>query len=621
MNRLISVLLALMACMGAVALAENESIDVTMLSLSELNALSSELERVITAYHTPVKTVQDLALASTKEAAEAYLSTRGTDVSWAWFPNEYTYTRAWDLYTVSTHADYKDTDGNQQQVTIYAELFPNNSQYQVFFLTVGDATVTDNRGSLPQNTWKTTPVAVIDAATGCNLAVMSLQDINALIEEIKAEITISHTTDSTTNDVILKLAKTEVETYFSNKGIAISWPWFGYEYSNVHRLYTLATSIDYTDENNHKQHAAVFAAAYPKQGTYTLRHLTVGETVLLDKRDTLPSNLQGLVEQAIATPTPMPTGTPAVEAKYTPIPTLDPSIQRHYLGSLVNTGTDNGYSGQNAIDVNDPHFGWRLGRFFVSGYTNVTEDTDSPIFLKTVGDQVTLWFSLEQDIASLNNNAQMTIASDANGYDQYYGIPKSDEGFGRGTLIIRHRDFQNKDNEPMVYTDYLTASVATGADTQVRLCEEGDYEVALNYEIKDKHVVAGVPTVDRYNNYRIFFRFSVRNGNCMVYPFDVVTGEELTNTAITPNGFCLDLARSRYLDINIRKQVLMDGAEGLVEDTRFNRPAKDGDQYTDEGIYEITVSNRYTGQQTTKLIYVGTDPTLMEYVTTGQMGN
>ena len=28
---------------------------------------------------------------------------------------------------------------------------------------------------------------------------------------------------------------------------------------------------------------------------------------------------------------------------------------------------------------------------------------------------------------------------------------------------------------------------------------------------------------------------------------------------------------------------------GLTEDVRFNRPARDGDQYTDEGIYTITV--------------------------------
>ena len=103
----------------------------------------------------------------------------------------------------------------------------------------------------------------------------------------------------------------------------------------------------------------------------------------------------------------------------------------------------------------------------------------------------------------------------------------------------------------------------------------------------------------------------------MVYPFDVATGAELTNTAVTQNGFYLDLARSRYLDINIKREVLAEGAIGLTEDVRFNRPARDGDQYTDEGIYTITVSNRYTGQETTKQIYVGTNKILMAHMVTG----
>ena len=63
--------------------------------------------------------------------------------------------------------------------------------------------------------------------------------------------------------------------------------------------------------------------------------------------------------------------------------------------------------------------------------------------------------------------------------------------------------------------------------------------------------------------------------------------------------------------------VRKEGAEGLTEDVRFNKPAKDGEQYTDEGIYTITVSNVYTNQTTTKVIYVGTDDVLKAHVTTG----
>lgn len=45
----------------------------------------------------------------------------------------------------------------------------------------------------------------------------------------------------------------------------------------------------------------------------------------------------------------------------------DPNEPRYYMGEAVNTGQDNGYSGAHNIGSNDPHFGWTLGRFFVSG--------------------------------------------------------------------------------------------------------------------------------------------------------------------------------------------------------------------------------------------------------------
>ena len=177
---------------------------------------------------------------------------------------------------------------------------------------------------------------------------------------------------------------------------------------------------------------------------------------------------------------------------------------------------------------------------------------------------------------------------------------------GRGTLIIRYTDEKGIKHDPEIYTNYLAANATTGADTVVKLFEEGDYEVALDYEVKKApRKVASIEVVPEYTNYRIFFTFKVRNGNCMVYPFDVANGAELTDEAITPNGFRLDMAKSRYLNIDVTRAVVTMGANGYVEDVRFNRPAKDGDQYTDEGIYTFSVKNLYTGESTTKKIYVG----------------
>jgi len=271
------------------------------------------------------------------------------------------------------------------------------------------------------------------------------------------------------------------------------------------------------------------------------------------------------------------------------------------LGQKTGTGLDNGYAGSEAITVKDPHYGWEIGNFTVNGYTREYNSNDqSPVFLKNVGDKVTLWFTLKQDIDMLNGNSDLCINEDKNGYDQYFEIPKTN--FKHGTLIIRFTDHEGVKHDPVIYTDFLAANTKTGANTKVELFEEGDYEVALDYEIVNKKII------NSYSNYRIYFTFSIRNGNCMVFPFDIKTGDELQNGSITSDGFKLDMAKSRYLTIDVeRKEIKKNEAGQYYEDTRFNRPAKDGTEYRDDGIYYFTVKNLYTGESTQKVVFVGSN--------------
>ena len=276
---------------------------------------------------------------------------------------------------------------------------------------------------------------------------------------------------------------------------------------------------------------------------------------------------------------------------------------RMTLGTVINTGKDNGYSGNEPIDNDDPHYNWEIGSFFVNGYTRSTVDAsdNSTVFIKTLGDRVTLWFNLEQDINALNNNSKIFICEDTNGYDRYFQT--DEQNFKHGALIIRFTDHEGVRHVPVIYTDFLAACATTGANTKVELFEEGDYEVALDYEIKDER---GINT---YHNYRIFFTFKIRNGNCMAFPFDVTTRSELSDGAITANGFYLDMAKSRYLTIDVIRYSLklVDGI--YVQDARSNSPAKDGETYTQEGVYQFTVKNLYTNtEDTSKCIYVGTSP-------------
>ncbi|MCQ2548568.1 MAG: hypothetical protein MJ134_00875 [Lachnospiraceae bacterium] len=169
-------------------------------------------------------------------------------------------------------------------------------------------------------------------------------------------------------------------------------------------------------------------------------------------------------------------------------------------------------------------------------------------------------------------------------------------------MIIRFTDFEGVKHNPIIYTDFLAANATTGADTQAVLFEEGDYEVALNYTIKDTKVLG------KEYDYRIAFKFSIRNGNTMFFPFDLGTGAELRDKAVTENGFMIDMAKSRYLNIDVERSVLVENSTGHTMDVRFNRPAKDGDKYSDEGIYVVSVTNQYTNEHTTKTFYVGSNP-------------
>lgn len=286
------------------------------------------------------------------------------------------------------------------------------------------------------------------------------------------------------------------------------------------------------------------------------------------------------------------------------------SEQTYALGKKTRVQEFDGYSGSSEIEKKDIHYNWDIGQFFVSGFTDKVKESDGNIvFLKNVGDKVTLWFNLNQNINELNGDKDLKITDDTEGYDKYFETERTD--FGKGTLIIRYTDYNNNSSEPQVYKNYLAANTSVGADTKVQLFEEGDYEVALDYEVTSDQLI------DKVGHYRIFFTFSVRNGNCMVYPLDISTGSELTNSSMTENGFMLDLAKSRYLQINVKREVLTDSANGLVEDTRSNAPAKDGEKYTEEGIYTITATNQYTNQKTTKKIYVGTNNLMKAVMTSG----
>lgn len=285
------------------------------------------------------------------------------------------------------------------------------------------------------------------------------------------------------------------------------------------------------------------------------------------------------------------------------------------VGDVYRVDNQDGFKNPEIIKSDDPHNDWSVGKFYVSGYTDVRMDGDVPVFLKVPGDKAALWFNLEQELDKCDGRTDVKVNYISSGSDIYFGTPTINN-FGRGALIVRKTDKQNQ-KERQIYTNYLEASATVGANTRVDLFEEGDYEVALDYQLHyDKPFVFGTKTTKTLT-YRVFFKFKVRNGDVSFFLRDVDTNQFITNANVAEHGFYIDVANSQYLNISIKREVLSESMDGLVEDTKFTAVAKEGRNYTDEGVYTVTVKNLATGDSVEKKVYVGNHDIMRAHMITG----
>ena len=277
-----------------------------------------------------------------------------------------------------------------------------------------------------------------------------------------------------------------------------------------------------------------------------------------------------------------------------------------YDGSTVKTGKDNGYSGSDAITNKDVHFGWSLGQFTLKGFTEVYNENGIPVFLVNPGDSITLSYKLLQNIDRLNGEEKLTISNDKNGYDLAFQVEKTD--FGRGALLVKFTDHNNR-SRVTPHLDYLTAVKNKASKATISNMEEGDYEVALDYEIAEKKFPGY-----KYHNYRTTFKFKIRNSNCMIYLRDLNSKNEFANYSVAEKGFFLEYT-SFYQRIIVKREILADNGNGYTLTPRTCKAAYDGAQYTDPGVYTVTVKNVYTGESVDMVIAVGDDPLTNAYVT------
>ena len=283
------------------------------------------------------------------------------------------------------------------------------------------------------------------------------------------------------------------------------------------------------------------------------------------------------------------------------------NILVHYLNNdniqWYDTGVDKDYSGRKE-KKEGLHKEWKLGEFFISDFTRKENaDSNCPVFYKSLGDEVTLRFHLEQDIDRINGEKDLSISDDTADFDEALMRDDFDkkQQFGRGALIIRHTNSQNKSRLLPLYTNYLLAKGTTGANTKVVLNEEGKYEIALDYEVMKK-----VPVKSSFGNYSIRLKFEIRNGDMAVHFFDIASKNELLDRNITRDGFSISALSSNALGIFVEYYTIQTDASGYKALNRnYGRMAKDGNEYTDNGIYVITVTDPRTDEKMQKTLFIG----------------
>lgn len=117
--------------------------DLANMTTQQLNQLKSDISEQLDANHEATSSERSRIESAVKTYVEDYYGSN--NVSWAWF--DYSYTKEWDYFTISTHADVKK--GNEKtRCDIFADIFRSNDEYQIAYLTVGNDEIIDQRNEL-----------------------------------------------------------------------------------------------------------------------------------------------------------------------------------------------------------------------------------------------------------------------------------------------------------------------------------------------------------------------------------------------------------------------------------------------------------------------------------------
>ena len=117
--------------------------DFSNMTVKELEEVKDEIEKEISSNHTPSSDEKSAVKDMLTELVEKEY---GEDnVSWAWL--DYNYTKDWNFYTLSTHADIKKSDGGKAKYDIYCEVVKDDGKYKTAYVKIGNEELLNKRSS------------------------------------------------------------------------------------------------------------------------------------------------------------------------------------------------------------------------------------------------------------------------------------------------------------------------------------------------------------------------------------------------------------------------------------------------------------------------------------------
>ena len=276
------------------AFADTKTVNLAHLEEEQLENIIGDVDYVIKQYHSTTSSEDDALLKTVKGKVESLFAEKEIKVSWPWF--DYSYGRDRSLYWIRTHIDYRDNGGSYKP-DIYAVLLKGDDGFNICFLQIGNEIIIDEMETIPEGHWVTMPDAVINEETGVNLVPFDIDDLNRLKNEVNNEIKRSHRPNDTVSSLVLSLTKSEVENYYAQQSIKVSWPWFDYSYYKDWKLYELYTRIGYNDGK--RVDLDVYSAAFKFVDKYELVYLEIGDMVLIDRTNELPETFYDIDDENI----------------------------------------------------------------------------------------------------------------------------------------------------------------------------------------------------------------------------------------------------------------------------------------------------------------------------------